>query len=103
MPGQDRSRARRGGAQRRVEPDRGQGRHVERVADAETTATDVALPAEPATIEVVRRQADQRGDLLAADLAEFGQQVLFMSNLPLESNVQFVTIMATKMPFVGRG
>ena len=31
------------------------------------------------------------------------QQVLFMSNLPLESNVQFVTIMATKMPFIGRG
>jgi hypothetical protein len=32
-----------------------------------------------------------------------GQQVLFMSNLPLESNIQFVTIMATKMPFIGRG
>jgi hypothetical protein len=29
--------------------------------------------------------------------------VLFMSKLPLESNVQFVTIMATKMPFIGRG
>ena len=27
----------------------------------------------------------------------------FMANLPLESNVQFVTIMATKMPFIGRG
>ena len=59
------------GTQSRVEPDRGQGRHVECVADADTTAIDVALPAEPAAIEVVRRQADQRGDLLAADLAEF--------------------------------
>ena len=29
--------------------------------------------------------------------------VLHMANLPLESNVQFMTIMATKMPFVGRG
>jgi hypothetical protein len=29
--------------------------------------------------------------------------VLFMANLPLESNVQFMTIMASKMPFVGRG
>jgi len=29
--------------------------------------------------------------------------VLFMANLPLESNVQFMTIMATKMPYVGRG
>jgi hypothetical protein len=26
-----------------------------------------------------------------------------MANLPLESNIQFVTIMATKMPFIGRG
>lgn len=32
-----------------------------------------------------------------------GQAVLQMAELPLESNVQFITIMATKMPFVGRG
>ena len=32
-----------------------------------------------------------------------GQALLFMSNLPLDVNVQFMTIMATKMPFVGRG
>ena len=37
------------------------------------------------------------------DVAHVGQAVLFMANLPLESNVQFMTIMATKMPFVGRG
>jgi NAD(P)-dependent dehydrogenase (short-subunit alcohol dehydrogenase family) len=29
--------------------------------------------------------------------------VVFMAGLPLQSNVQFLTIMATKMPFVGRG
>ena len=32
-----------------------------------------------------------------------GSAVLFMANLPLDVNVQFMTIMATKMPFVGRG
>jgi NADP-dependent 3-hydroxy acid dehydrogenase YdfG len=32
-----------------------------------------------------------------------GQAVLTMASLPLETNVQFMTIMATKMPFVGRG
>jgi hypothetical protein len=32
-----------------------------------------------------------------------GQAVLQMANLPLETNVQFITIMATKMPFIGRG
>ena len=29
--------------------------------------------------------------------------ILYMANLPLDANVQFMTIMATKMPFVGRG
>jgi NAD(P)-dependent dehydrogenase (short-subunit alcohol dehydrogenase family) len=29
--------------------------------------------------------------------------VVFMANLPLDANVQFLTIMATKMPFIGRG
>src|SRR5690606_35309388 len=29
--------------------------------------------------------------------------VLHMAELPLETNVQFMTIMATKMPFIGRG
>jgi NAD(P)-dependent dehydrogenase (short-subunit alcohol dehydrogenase family) len=37
------------------------------------------------------------------DVEHVGQSVLFMANLPLETNVQFITIMATKMPFVGRG
>src|SRR6266478_7399949 len=37
------------------------------------------------------------------DINHVGQQVAFMANLPLESNIQFVTIMATKMPFIGRG
>ena len=32
-----------------------------------------------------------------------GAAVLQISNLPLDTNVQFMTIMATKMPFVGRG
>jgi hypothetical protein len=29
--------------------------------------------------------------------------VVFMAGLPLDANVQFMTVMATKMPFVGRG
>ncbi len=37
------------------------------------------------------------------DVAHVGSAVLFMANLPLDVNVQFMTIMATKMPFVGRG
>ena len=29
--------------------------------------------------------------------------VVYMASLPLDANVQFMTVMATKMPFVGRG
>jgi NAD(P)-dependent dehydrogenase (short-subunit alcohol dehydrogenase family) len=37
------------------------------------------------------------------DVNHVAQQVAFMARLPLESNVAFVTIMATKMPLFGRG
>jgi NAD(P)-dependent dehydrogenase (short-subunit alcohol dehydrogenase family) len=37
------------------------------------------------------------------DAAIVGQSVLYMASLPLEANVLFHTVMATKMPFVGRG
>jgi NAD(P)-dependent dehydrogenase (short-subunit alcohol dehydrogenase family) len=32
-----------------------------------------------------------------------GSAIRYMSSLPLDTNVQFITIMATKMPFIGRG
>jgi NAD(P)-dependent dehydrogenase (short-subunit alcohol dehydrogenase family) len=37
------------------------------------------------------------------DVEHVAQAIVFIASLPLESNVQFMTIMATKMPFVGRG
>jgi NAD(P)-dependent dehydrogenase (short-subunit alcohol dehydrogenase family) len=37
------------------------------------------------------------------DVKYVAQSVLQMANLPLEANVQFMTIMATKMPYIGRG
>ena len=37
------------------------------------------------------------------DVNHVGQAIAHMASLPLESNVLFLTIMATKMPFVGRG
>jgi NAD(P)-dependent dehydrogenase (short-subunit alcohol dehydrogenase family) len=37
------------------------------------------------------------------DVDHVGQSVAFMASMPLESNVLFLTVMATKMPFVGRG
>lgn len=37
------------------------------------------------------------------DVNEAARAVLHMADLPLETNVQFMTIMATQMPYIGRG
>lgn len=37
------------------------------------------------------------------DVEDVGRAVVYMASLPLESNVQFMTVMATNMPFIGRG
>lgn len=37
------------------------------------------------------------------DVNIVAQSVLYMASLPLEANVMFHTVMATKMPFAGRG
>jgi NAD(P)-dependent dehydrogenase (short-subunit alcohol dehydrogenase family) len=37
------------------------------------------------------------------DVEHVARAVVYMASLPLEANVQFMTVMATKMPFVGRG
>jgi NAD(P)-dependent dehydrogenase (short-subunit alcohol dehydrogenase family) len=37
------------------------------------------------------------------DVANVAKTVMYMASLPLDANAQFVTVMATKMPYVGRG
>lgn len=37
------------------------------------------------------------------NITHVANAVLYMANLPLDANVQFMTVMATKMPFIGRG
>jgi len=37
------------------------------------------------------------------DVSHVVSAVLYMASLPLDANVQFMTVMATKMPFIGRG
>jgi NAD(P)-dependent dehydrogenase (short-subunit alcohol dehydrogenase family) len=47
-----------------------------------------------------------RGDMMAEprmDVRHVAAAIVQMASLPLEANVQFMTIMATKMPFIGRG
>jgi NAD(P)-dependent dehydrogenase (short-subunit alcohol dehydrogenase family) len=37
------------------------------------------------------------------DVSHVADAVLYMAGLPLDANVEFMTVMATKMPFIGRG
>jgi NAD(P)-dependent dehydrogenase (short-subunit alcohol dehydrogenase family) len=37
------------------------------------------------------------------DVAHVAKAVVYMANLPLEANVPFITVMATQMPYIGRG
>ncbi|MBI0432660.1 SDR family oxidoreductase [Roseomonas sp. KE0001] len=67
---------------------------------------DVGNAATPMTERMVRGVPQPNGDMLAEprmDVRHVGETILHMASLPLDANVQFVTIMATKMPFVGRG
>jgi NADP-dependent 3-hydroxy acid dehydrogenase YdfG len=37
------------------------------------------------------------------NVRDVASAVLYMASLPLDTNIQFMTIMATKMPYIGRG
>ena len=37
------------------------------------------------------------------DVSHVARAVTYMASLPLDANVQFMTVMATKMPYIGRG
>jgi NAD(P)-dependent dehydrogenase (short-subunit alcohol dehydrogenase family) len=53
---------------------------------------------------VGRVQASGRVEAEARiDVKYVAQAVAYMASLPLEANVQFMTVMATKMPYIGRG
>ncbi len=67
---------------------------------------DIGNAATPMTARSVNGQMQPYGQMAVEprmDVAHVGAQVAFMANLPLDANIQFVTIMATKMPWIGRG
>ena len=67
---------------------------------------DIGNASTPMAARLGRGTLQAHGDVVAEplmDVEHVAQAIVFMASLPLESNVQFMTIMATKMPFVGRG
>jgi NAD(P)-dependent dehydrogenase (short-subunit alcohol dehydrogenase family) len=61
--------------------------------------TDMTLP----MLEGVQQANGEMMPEPRMDVNQVADAILHMANLPLETNVQFMTIMATKMPLVGRG
>jgi NAD(P)-dependent dehydrogenase (short-subunit alcohol dehydrogenase family) len=57
--------------------------------------------------ERMKKGATQANGTIAVeptmDPADVARAVVYMASLPLDANVQFMTVMATKMPFIGRG
>jgi len=67
---------------------------------------DIGNAATPMTERMTEGVPQANGEIAIEprmDVEHVAQAVVQMAELPLETNVQFMTIMATKMPFVGRG
>ena len=67
---------------------------------------DIGNAATEMTQGMVRGVPQANGEIAVEprmELEHVARAVLYMAGLPLEANVQFMTVMATKMPFIGRG
>jgi NAD(P)-dependent dehydrogenase (short-subunit alcohol dehydrogenase family) len=67
---------------------------------------DIGNAATEMTQPMVKGVMQANGDIeveARIDVQHVARAVLYMASLPLDANVQFMTVMATKMPFVGRG
>jgi NAD(P)-dependent dehydrogenase (short-subunit alcohol dehydrogenase family) len=67
---------------------------------------DIGNAATEMTVRMARGVQQANGDVAVeplVDLDHVAKAVVYMAGLPLEANVQFMTVMATKMPFIGRG
>ncbi len=67
---------------------------------------DVGNAATELAAKMAKGVAQANGDVTPEpmmDVEDVAKAVLYMAGLPLSANVQFMTVMATKMPFIGRG
>jgi NAD(P)-dependent dehydrogenase (short-subunit alcohol dehydrogenase family) len=67
---------------------------------------DIGNAATPMTDRMTKGVLQPNGTTIPEprmDADHVGNAVLYMASLPLDANVLFMTVMATKMPFVGRG
>jgi NAD(P)-dependent dehydrogenase (short-subunit alcohol dehydrogenase family) len=74
--------------------------------DIACSQIDIGNAATPMTERMTKGVPQANGETKVEprmDVQHVASAVVYMAGLPLDANVQFMTIMATKMPFVGRG
>jgi NAD(P)-dependent dehydrogenase (short-subunit alcohol dehydrogenase family) len=67
---------------------------------------DIGNAATPMTEKMAQGVPQADGRIIPEprmDVADIGRAIVFMAALPPDANVQFMTVMATNMPFIGRG
>ena len=67
---------------------------------------DIGNALTPLASRMTRGVPQANGEVMAEpvmDVKHVADSIVYMAGLPLDANVQFLTVMATKMPFVGRG
>jgi NAD(P)-dependent dehydrogenase (short-subunit alcohol dehydrogenase family) len=77
-----------------------------RAFDIACSQIDIGNAETPMTERMTAGVAQADGSVKAEprmNVQHVADAVLYMATLPLEANVQFMTVMATKMPFIGRG
>jgi NAD(P)-dependent dehydrogenase (short-subunit alcohol dehydrogenase family) len=77
-----------------------------RAYDVACSQIDIGNAATPMTERMAIGVLQPNGTVMPEprlDLRHVVDAVLYMAKLPLEANVQFITVMATKMPLIGRG
>ncbi len=77
-----------------------------RVYDIAVGQIDIGNAATPMAMRMAKGVPQANGSIgiePLMDVEVVGQSVVYMANLPLSANVMFHTVMATKMPFAGRG
>src|SRR5215510_7457368 len=74
--------------------------------DIACSQIDIGNAATPMTERMTKGVPQANGEVKVEprmDVGHVASAVIYIASLPLDANVQFMTVMATKMPFVGRG
>jgi NAD(P)-dependent dehydrogenase (short-subunit alcohol dehydrogenase family) len=74
--------------------------------DIACSQIDIGNAATPMTERMTKGVPQPNGEMMVEprmDVAHVASAVAYMASLPLDANVQFMMVMATKMPYVGRG